>query len=41
MVFRSMGEQQRLANKTDSAVFWIAIYAVPVMWVLFAVTSIF
>lgn len=38
--FESMGDQERLTNKTDSAVFWVAIYAVPIMWVLFAVTSI-
>jgi len=34
-----MGES-RETNKTDSFVFWGGCYAVPVMWVLFAVTSI-
>lgn len=38
--FESMGEV-RQTNKTDSAVFWVAMYAVPICWVLFAVTSIF
>ena len=38
--FESMGEV-RQTNKTDSAVFWVACYAVPICWVLFAVTSIF
>ena len=35
-----MGEVREV-NKTDSLVFWVACYAVPVMWVLFAITSIF
>jgi len=34
-----MGEA-RSTNRTDSLVFWVACYAVPVMWVLFAITSV-
>ena len=37
--FESMGEA-RETNKIDSLVFWVACYAVPAMWVLFAVTSV-
>ena len=38
--FESLGEA-RMTNKTDSFCFWAALYAVPVMWVVFAVTSVF
>ena len=34
-----MGEA-RETNKTDSYVFWIASYTVPIVWVLFALTSV-
>ena len=37
--FESLGEE-RETNKTDSFIFWTACYAVPIVWVLFAVTSI-
>jgi len=37
--FESMGEA-RSTNRTDSLVFWVACYAVPIMWVLFAITSV-
>lgn len=37
--FESLGEA-RQTNKTDSFVFWVACYAVPIIWILFALTSI-
>lgn len=30
-----------MTNKTDSLVFWIGCYSVPVVWVIFAATSVF
>ena len=38
-IFESMGEARK-TNKVDSTVFWVGCYAVPVVWVIFALTSI-
>ena len=37
--FESMGES-RMTNKVDTYVFWTACYTVPIMWILFAITSV-
>ena len=37
--FESLGEA-RQTNKTDSLVFWVAMYAIPIIWLIFAITSV-
>ena len=37
--FESLGEA-RQTNKTDSMVFWFACYAIPIIWLIFAITSV-
>ena len=38
--FESLGEL-RETNRTDSLVFWVACYAIPIIWLIFAMTSVF
>ena len=38
--FESLGEA-RQTSKVDSLVFWVGCYAVPIVWIFFAVISVF